>query len=244
MLELSNIVIEASKRPLIKGISFSAKTGDVIGFIGPNGAGKTTTMRMIAGVLEPTSGSIVIDGLDVWRSRLQAQAKLGFLPEGAPLYGEMTPKSYLQFICSARSIPKSEHKSFIVDAAEKTNIQSVFHQKIETLSKGFKRRVAIAGAIVHQPKLLILDEPTDGLDPNQKAMTYELLKSLRTDCIIVISTHLLEEVRDVCNRAIIINAGKILRDFTPSELANLDNDGDLLAGFQRLIQCETMESSL
>ena len=238
MLELSNIVLMASNQLLIKSVSFCAKEGDIIGFIGPNGAGKTTTMRIIAGTLEPTSGSVIIDGVDIWKSRLEAQAKLGFLPEGAPLYSEMTPKSYLQFICSARNILGAKQREFIKDAAEKTNIQTVFHKRIETLSKGFKRRVAIAGAIVHRPKLLILDEPTDGLDPNQKSTTYQLLKSISAQCVIIISTHLLEEVASVCNRAIIINNGEILRDFTPSDLANLGEKGGIESGFQKLTEAQ------
>lgn len=242
MLEVTGLRFETSNRALIEDVSFSAARGDIIGFIGLNGAGKTTCMRMIAGVLEPTNGNILIDGIDIWKERKSVQRSLGFLPEGAPLYGEMSPKSYLQFICEARDIDKDKRREYIIDAAEKTNIQKVFHQRIDTLSKGFRRRVAMAGTIVHRPKILLLDEPTDGLDPQQKRTTYDLIRTISPECIIIISTHMLEELENICNRAIIINDGKIIKDFTPKDLALLGDDGKIENGFHNITQAPILEN--
>ncbi len=235
MLAVSALTFSLFNRTLVKDVSFSARVGDIIGFIGLNGAGKSTCMRMMAGVLEPSSGSVSHCGYDIIKERKLAQSNIGFLPEGAPLYGEMTPKSYLQFVCEARNLPKEKHRELIIDIAEKANLESVFHQRIETLSKGFKRRVALAGAIVHQPKILLLDEPTDGLDPKQRRATYEVLKSISPESIIIISTHMLDELSEICNRAIIIDNGEILRDFSPQELSKLGENGTLESGFHKLI---------
>lgn len=242
MLSISNLVLDVSQRSIVNGISFDAKTGDIIGLMGVNGAGKTTTMRMIAGALEPTNGTIIIDNIDIWKSREEAQRHLGYLPEGAPLYGEMTPKSYLQFVCGARSLPKESHDALIRDAAIKTNIKEVFHQRIDTLSKGYKRRVAFAGAIVHCPKVLILDEPTDGLDPNQRKMAHDLVLGVAAHSITLISTHSFEEINEICNRVLIIDYGEIIQDISKQDLQKLAKNNGLESLFCELTSPEPILS--
>ena len=202
----------------VDGISFKVQPGEVLGFLGPNGAGKTTTMRMFAGFVEPTSGFAEICGFSVEQHPTEAKRCIGYLPEGAPSYGEMTPRSFLDFIASIREIPMHKRRERMIDVVDRLNLGPVLDQSIETLSKGFKRRVGIAQAIIHDPPVLILDEPTDGLDPNQKHEVRELIQSMAADKIIVISTHILEEVDAVCNRAIIISDGRIVANETPDSL--------------------------
>lgn len=204
----------------VDGISFSVQPGEVLGFLGPNGAGKTTTMRMFAGFVQPTSGSAEICGFSVERQPVEAKRSLGYLPEGAPLYGEMTPREFLQFIASIRGLSGKRKQQRLDDIIQQLHLEKVLDQRIETLSKGFKRRVGLGQAILHDPPVLILDEPTDGLDPNQKHEVRELINAMAADKIIVISTHILEEVDAVCNRAIIISAGRIVADETPEMLIN------------------------
>lgn len=224
MLEIENLVLKINNRPIIKGISFCAKPGEIIGFIGPNGAGKTSTMRMIAGVLEPDDGKIKIENIDMWQSRIKAQENLGFLPEGAPLYGEMKVKSYLEFLGNIRGLAHDKIREMIIDVVEKTNLQKVFHWRIETLSKGFRRRVALAGAMLHDPKILILDEPSDGLDPNQKRDLNIALTQIAHDKIIIISSHVLDEIIKICNRIILLNDGVIGFDGSPKDFAALSKE--------------------
>ncbi len=202
----------------VDNLSFRVEPGVVLGFLGPNGAGKTTTMRMIAGFVEPTSGRAEICGFPLDTRPTEAKACLGYLPEGAPSYGEMTPRSFLEFIASVRGLKGGDRQRRLDDTIERLQLGSVLNQQIETLSKGFKRRVGIAQAILHDPAVLILDEPTDGLDPNQKHEVRNLIKSMSEEKIIVISTHILEEVDAVCNRAIIIANGRIVADETPEAL--------------------------
>ena len=214
-LSLNNINLAINGREILKSLSFEAVAGDIIGFIGPNGAGKTTTMRLINGILSADSGEIAINGQNITKEPVKSRENLGYLPEGGPLWGEMTPKSYLEFMASVRDVENP--KEAIIAAVEKTELKEVFHQRIETLSKGFKRRVALAGAILHDPAILILDEPTDGLDPNQKIRARETIKSLSQGKIIIISTHILDEVTQICNRVILINKGEIIANETRQE---------------------------
>jgi ABC-2 type transport system ATP-binding protein len=199
-------------------LSFTVQPGEVLGFLGPNGAGKTTTMRMLAGFVPPTSGRAEICGFSVEDQSLAARGRLGYLPEGAPLYGEMTPREFLDFIASIRRLKGDQRRSRLDDVIGRLHLGHVLDQRIETLSKGFRRRVGLAQAILHDPPVLILDEPTDGLDPNQKHEVRQLIGTMAKDKIIVISTHILEEVDAVCSRAIIIADGCIVADETPDAL--------------------------
>jgi ABC-2 type transport system ATP-binding protein len=200
----------------VDGISFTVRRGDVLGFIGPNGAGKTTAMRLITGFLDPDAGEVEVAGHDLKTESLEARQKIGYLPENAPAYGEMTVTGFLEFIAEARQI--GDVGGAIARVVAMTGLREVQHQMIETLSKGYKRRVGLAQALIHDPEVLILDEPTDGLDPNQKAVVQDLLASLSHDKCIIVSTHILDEVERICNRAMIISQGRILVDSTPEEL--------------------------
>lgn len=202
----------------VDGISFEAKRGDVLGFLGPNGAGKTTAMRMLACFLTPDGGTATVCGHDILREPLKVRQSLGYLAENAPAYNEMTVGSFLNFVCDARRIYGRGRKDALARIVTRCSIESVYHQTIETLSKGYRRRVGLAQALIHDPPVLILDEPTDGLDPNQKHEVRQLISRMAKDKCIVVSTHILEEVEAVCNRTIIIERGKILVDSTPEEL--------------------------
>jgi ABC-2 type transport system ATP-binding protein len=202
----------------VDGISFTVQPGEVLGFLGPNGAGKTTTMRMVAGFVPPTAGRAEICGFSVEDQSLEARRRLGYLPEGAPSYGEMTVRAFLDFIARIRGLHGDRLKLRMDDVIGRLELGSVLGQRIETLSKGFRRRVGLAQALVHDPPVLILDEPTDGLDPNQKHQVRQLIGTMARDKIIVISTHILEEVEAVCSRAIIIAAGRVVADETPDGL--------------------------
>lgn len=202
----------------VDGISLTVRKGEVLGFLGPNGAGKSTTMKMITGFLEPDQGTAQICGLDIQDSPKAAKSKIGYLPEGAPLYTEMTTRSFLGFIGEIRGYRGADLERRVTSAVEKTGLQSVLQQRIETLSKGFKRRVGLGQAILHDPPVLILDEPTDGLDPNQKHHVRELIREMATEKAIIVSTHILEEVEAVCTRAVVINKGRIVADGTADDL--------------------------
>ena len=218
LLEARNLCKHFDDLKAVGGISLSVKKGEVLGFLGPNGAGKTTTMKMLTGFLEPTEGSAYIGGELVTSDNERARARIGYLPEGAPLYGEMSPRSFLRFIAEAHGIKGKEADDVVESAAGAVNLDAVMTRRIETLSKGFKRRVGLAAAILHAPDVLILDEPTDGLDPNQKHEVRRLIEAMSVDRAIIISTHILEEVDALCHRAVIINKGMIVADGTPSEL--------------------------
>jgi ABC-2 type transport system ATP-binding protein len=202
----------------VKGISLEVKKGEVLGFLGPNGAGKSTTMKMLSGFLEPDQGMARICGHVVQDEPKRAKVNLGYLPEGAPAYGEMTPRSFLSFIGEIRGFDRDEIKKRILAASSKAGLDHVLEQRIETLSKGYKRRVGIAQAILHDPPVLILDEPTDGLDPNQKFHVRKLIADMAAEKAIIISTHILEEVEAVCTRAVVIAKGEIVADGTAEDL--------------------------
>jgi ABC-2 type transport system ATP-binding protein len=218
MIETSNLTKRYGHLTAVDDVSFSVKPGEVLGFLGPNGAGKTTTMRLIAGFLSPTGGSVRVCGFDVEEQPVEAKAKIGYLPEGAPCYGEMTPLSFLDFIADVRRLDGARRKERIDHVIARLHLGNVLHQTIDTLSKGFKRRVGLAQAILHDPEVLILDEPTDGLDPNQKHEVRSLIADMAANKTIIISTHILEEVDAVCTRAIIIAQGRIVADDTPAAL--------------------------
>ena len=203
----------------VDDVSFVVARGEVLGFLGPNGAGKSTTMKMITGFLAPTSGTAVVCGADVVEAPIAAKRHIGYLPEGAPAYPDMTAAGFLRFIAYIRGFSGKEAARRIAIAVERTQLGAVLAQPIETLSKGFKRRVGLAQALLHEPDVLILDEPTDGLDPNQKHEVRTLINALAPEKAIIISTHLLEEVDAVCTRAIIIAGGRVLADGTPAQLA-------------------------
>lgn len=218
MLEVSGLVRRFGSFTAVDGISFGIQRGDVLGFLGPNGAGKSTTMKMITGYLGATEGTVTIGGVDVTADPIAAKKLIGYLPEGAPAYPDMTPAGYLNFIAQVRNLSGAERKRRIEEMVERIELQRVLHQPIETLSKGFKRRVGLAQALLHDPEILILDEPTDGLDPNQKHQVRDLIRELAPGKAIIISTHILEEVSAVCSRAMIIARGKVVADGTPDEL--------------------------
>ena len=199
-------------------LSFEVGAGEVLGFLGPNGAGKSTTMKLLTGFLAPTSGTALINGHDIVDDSLAARRCIGYLPEGAPSYGEMSVRAFLQFVARARGFTGRDAVAAAEAAIERLNLDGVTEQPIETLSKGFKRRVGLAQSILHDPQVLIMDEPTDGLDPNQKHEVRRLIRDMSKDKIIVISTHLLEEVHALCNRAMIISSGRLLVDDTPAGL--------------------------
>lgn len=211
----------------VRDISFSVKKGEVLGFLGPNGAGKSTTMKMITGFLEPTAGTVSVCGYDILEDPIRVKEKIGYLPEGAPLYSEMTVKSFLEFIADVRGYKGERKAQRVEELIQKINLTSVRHQTVETLSKGFKRRVGVAHALFHDPEVLIMDEPTDGLDPNQKFEVRKLIQEMAQEKVIIISTHILEEVDAVCTRAIIIASGKLLFDGTPAELQARSETGRL-----------------
>ncbi len=218
MIETEQLTKRYGSLVAVDDLSFSVGQGEVLGFLGPNGAGKSTTMKMLAGFLTPTAGRARVCGFDVETDPVQAKSRIGYLPEGAPSYGEMTPHSFLEFIARVRGLTGADRKRRMGEAIERLHLHGVLTQPIETLSKGFKRRVGLAQAIIHDPRVLILDEPTDGLDPNQKHEVRSLIREMASDKIIIISTHILEEVHACCGRAIIIAHGRILADDTPAAL--------------------------
>jgi len=218
LIEASDLKKRFGEILAVDGISLEVQRGEVLGFLGPNGAGKSTTMKMLTGFLEPDAGSARIAGIDVLGSPKLAKRQLGYLPEGAPCYGDMTAHAFLTFIAEIRGFVREEAKRRIAAAVDKTQLSTVLEQKIETLSKGFKRRVAIAQAILHDPQVLIMDEPTDGLDPNQKHQVRRLIADMAANKAIIVSTHILEEVEAVCSRAVIINRGRIVADGTAEDL--------------------------
>jgi ABC-2 type transport system ATP-binding protein len=219
MLEIHHLVKHFGPLVAVDDVSFVVPRGEVLGFLGPNGAGKSTTMKMITGFVAPTSGTAIVCGHDIAKEPIAAKRCLGYLPEGAPAYPDMTPAEFLLFIARIRGFAGREAQLRIGRVVEMIHIAEVMHQPIETLSKGYRRRVGVAQALLHDPQVLILDEPTDGLDPNQKYEMRKIIDAMRPDKAIIISTHLLEEVEAVCSRAMIIAHGRILADATPAELA-------------------------
>lgn len=219
MLVLNQLSKAYGKRKAVDRLSLRVDKGDVLAFLGPNGAGKSTTMRMIAGVLIPDAGDAEIVGHSITTARRSAQAALGYLPEGAPLYDDMTPPQFLAFLATARGLTKSKIGEAIDKAIADARISSVSDKPIAALSKGFRRRVGLAGAILHDPPVLVLDEPTDGLDPNQKRAVRALIARMAPEKAILISTHSLEDVPAMCSRVAVVDKGRMVADTTPAELA-------------------------
>ena len=227
MLNVENLQKRFGRLEAVKGISFTVSKGEVLGFLGPNGAGKSTTMRMITGFLPPTAGTASICGHDIITDPVEAKKCLGYLPEAAPSYRAMTVEDYLRFIASVRGYHGAEARERVEAAIEKARLQPVAQKTIVTLSKGYRQRACFAQAILHDPPVLIMDEPTDGLDPNQKFTVREMIREMAAEKAIVISTHILEEVDAVCTRAIVIADGEIRADGTPEKLKAMDPSGRL-----------------
>lgn len=225
-------------RQAVRNVSFSVAAGETVAFLGPNGAGKSTTLRMIAGFLEPDSGDALINGVSILSDRTRAQLALGYLAEGAPLYVDLTVRDFLGFLARTHGLGSSAAKIAIARVAEDAAITDVISRRIETLSKGYRRRVALAGSIVHDPPVLILDEPTDGLDPNQKIAMRALIARMAKQKAILISTHQLDEVEAMCTRAVLIDRGDIKADGTPAALAARTPSGKLEDAFHLLTKPE------
>ncbi len=218
MVKVENLTKKFGSRTVVDAVSFSVGRGEVLGFLGPNGAGKSTTMRMITGYLAPSAGSVSVAGHDVATDPIAAKRAIGYLPEAAPSYGDMTVSGFLAFAADLRGLGGAEKKAAIERAIDTCFLDSVRHQTIDTLSKGYRHRTCLAQAILHDPDVLILDEPTDGLDPNQKYEVRELIRRMGRTKAIVFSTHILEEVDAVCSRVMIIDRGRMVADGTPAEL--------------------------
>jgi ABC-2 type transport system ATP-binding protein len=218
MIRIENLVKTFGAKRAVDGVSFAVERGEVVGFLGPNGSGKSTTMRMITGFYPPTSGRVTVGGHDVLEEPLAAKRLIGYLPESAAAYPDMTVAGFLDFAAAMRGLSGDAKRKSVARAVERCFLGSVLHQPIDTLSKGYKHRTCLAQALVHDPEVLVLDEPTDGLDPNQKHEIRNLIRELGKAKAIVFSTHILEEVDAVCTRAIIIDRGRIVAQGTPDEL--------------------------
>lgn len=218
MIQVSSLVKDFGSRRAVDGISFTVEPGTVLGFLGPNGAGKTTSIRMIAGFLPPTSGTALVHGVDVVRNSVTAQKLMGYMPENTPLYEDMTVEAFLKFIAEIRGFRGRDAAVKAGEAIERCFLQAVRRQSVDTLSKGYRQRTGLAQALLHDPKVLLLDEPTEGLDPNQKQVVRNMISHMGKEKIIMLSTHVLEEVEAVCSRIIIISNGRIVADSTPANL--------------------------
>ena len=217
MIEVKGLVKTYGNKRAVDGVSFKVSPGDILGFLGPNGAGKSTTMKMITGFIRPDAGTATVAGIDVAQDPVAVKAKIGYLPESAPAYGEMTVVEFLRFIAEVRGFrAKAEREERVERAIARTHLDPVRRQTIETLSKGYKQRVGFAQALLHEPPCLVLDEPTDGLDPNQKNEVRALIKTMAQDRAVILSTHILEEVEAICTRIILISQGKVVVDETPA----------------------------
>ena len=234
LIEIAGLTKRFGSFTAVDNVTFNVARGEVLGFLGPNGAGKSTTMRMLAGFMIPSAGTARICGHDVQDDGVAARRVLGFLPEGAPTYPDMTVAGFLHFCARIRGFVGKELRRRVEHAVELTRLDGVLLQPVETLSKGFKRRVGLAQALLHDPPVLVLDEPTDGLDPNQKHEVRSLIAKMAPEKAIVISTHILEEVDAVCSRAIIIAAGRVVADATPMELQGKHPSGKLDDVFRQL----------
>ena len=218
MIEVIEISRNFRKFQAVSKVSFQVQKSEVLGFLGPNGAGKSTTMKMLTGYLQPSSGDAFICGHSVTKQSIKARANIGYLPESAPSYGEMQVEEFLRFAGKVRGLSGERLNSQIEKVLEETSLKAVRNQLIETLSKGYRQRTCLAQSLLHDPPVLLLDEPTDGLDPNQKHEVRKLISQLKEDRTILVSTHILEEVEAICSRAIILSEGKIVGDGTPEEL--------------------------
>lgn len=230
LIEAKNLKKSFGDFVAVDNINLTVERGEVVGFLGPNGAGKSTTMKMLTGFLEPDGGEIFIEGIDLKSKPIEAKKSIGYLPEGAPSYSDMEVSEFLSFVGKMRGLNNNGSlNTRLSDMAEQINLKEVWHKPIETLSKGFKRRVGIAQALIHDPDILILDEPTDGLDPNQKYEMRDLIKKISTNKAIVISTHILEEVEAVCSRTVIIANGQLLANETPDNLGKQFNKKNMFS---------------
>ncbi len=218
MIKVENLVKDFGRRRAVDGVSFEVEKGTVLGFLGPNGAGKTTTIRMVAGFLVPTSGTVAVKGIDVVRDPVSAQKSIGYMPETTPLYEDMTVTSFLGFIAEVRGFHGAERERRVDHAIERCFLQPVRHQTIDTLSKGYRQRTCLAQTLLHDPDILLLDEPTEGLDPNQKQVVRDMICEMAEERVIMLSTHVLEEVEAICTRAIIISGGRVVADDSPAAL--------------------------
>lgn len=237
-LKVDQLAKSFGSRSAVRGATFTVATGETVAFLGPNGAGKSTTLRMIAGFLEPDAGDAFINGVSILSDRTRAQLSLGYLAEGAPLYLDLSVRDFLGFLARTHGLDRKSAKAAIARVAEDAAITDVISRPIETLSKGYRRRVALAGAIVHDPPVLILDEPTDGLDPNQKQAMRSLIARMGKEKAILISTHQLDEVEAMCSRAVVIDRGEIVADASPADLAKRTPSGRLEDAFHALTRAE------
>jgi ABC-2 type transport system ATP-binding protein len=242
MVKVENLVKSFGAKRAVDDISFSVERGEVLGFIGPNGAGKSTTMRIITGFYPPTSGRVTVGGFDIVENPIEAKRLFGYLPENAPSYADMTVHGFLSFAAQIRGINGDARKKAVHRAVETCSLEGVLYQTIDTLSKGFKHRTCLAQSIVHDPDILILDEPTDGLDPNQKHEARELIKRMGEKKAIIFSTHILEEVEQACTRVIIIDRGKIVANGTPQELKSRSKEGRLDDVFRSITLPDTVRA--
>lgn len=239
MIEVVKLTKQFGSKLAVDHLSFSVKKGEVLGFLGPNGAGKSTTMRMVTGFIPPTSGDAKVCGISIVDQPNQAKQKIGYLPESAPLYQDMTVTGFLKFCAAIRGLTGSAKNEAVEKAIETCFLQSVARQSIDTLSKGYRHRTCLAQALLHDPEVLILDEPTDGLDPNQKHEVRQLIKRLGETKAILFSTHILEEVEASCSRAVIVDRGRIVADGTPAELIAQSGSGSLTDLFRKVTTRDT-----
>jgi len=239
MIEVTNLTKSFGAKTAVNDLSFQVNKGEVLGFLGPNGAGKSTTMRMVTGYFPPSSGQISICGIDMLKAPEEAKAKIGYLPESAPLYDDMTVAGFLRFAADIRGFKGTDRKEAVERAIETCFLQKVAHQSIDTLSKGYRHRTCLAQSLLHDPEVLILDEPTDGLDPNQKHEVRELIKTLGKDKAILFSTHILEEVDAACSRAVIVDQGVIMANGTPTELRETYESDSLHDIFRKVTTLDT-----
>jgi ABC-2 type transport system ATP-binding protein len=241
MIKVENLVKAFGSKLAVNDVSFTVERGEVLGFLGPNGAGKSTTMRMVTGFIPPTSGKITIGGHDIVEDPLPAKRLFGYLPENAPGYAEMTVRGFLTFAAEVRGLAGDARKKAVNRAVEMCFLESVIDQTIDTLSKGYKHRTCLAQALVHDPDVLIMDEPTDGLDPNQKHEVRNLIKQMGESKAIIFSTHILEEVEAACSRVIIIDRGRIVANGTPQELKARSPEGRLEDVFRAITLPDTVK---
>jgi ABC-2 type transport system ATP-binding protein len=234
MLEVKNVSKSFGAIRAVQDVSFTVRKGEILGFLGPNGAGKTTTMRMITGFLPPTSGTATVCGHDIIASPVAAKKCIGYLPENAPVYGDMTVTNFLLFVAGIRGFRGKAGRDKVEEIIKSCYLDRVRHQRVDTLSKGYKQRVCYAQAVLHDPRVLVMDEPTDGLDPNQKHTVRTMIGEMSREKAIIISTHILEEVEAICSRAIIISDGKIVANGTPKELKSQTPSGRLDDVFRKL----------
>ena len=228
MIRVNNVTKKYGDFVAVESINFQIEEGEIIGLLGPNGAGKSTTMNMITGYIEPSEGEIIIGGHDILKNPNKAKEQIGYMPESVPLYQDLTVKEFVSYMADLKKVSKTEKKEKVQEALEKTNLVEVSNKLIKNISRGYKQRVSLAGALVTNPKILILDEPTVGLDPKQITEIRELIKSLEGKHTIILSSHILSEVSQICKKVIIINKGKIVAIDTPQNLENKTNQGNII----------------